>query len=286
MRRTESFAQSIPSAHLDAYRFLAEELVRLHGSLVHRLFSALTRARYRGTELPRAFSLWRKRAPYLEKWDELPTEHKRQLLQASLEYGLYLQNSHLFYLLGRVLRNGRLFPDGTDRLLSTFNSHTKIDAVAPFRGSFYLLGETDQKAMVVSDLANWFELLGLSFQFITYSSQKSDLKAESPHLHFRTIAPWQAALLRSAPATVTFMTSGTRVEAAERRGLSQDLLERTRSDFVLIWPDGATLDYTTWRAKLTRLWYGWSAERSSQRLARVSLSRELARSPEPEAMTS
>ena len=284
MRRTESFAQSIPSAHLDAYRFLAEELVRLHGSFVHRLFSALTRARYRGTALPRAFSVWRKRAQHLEKWDELSTEHKRQLLQASLEYGLYLQNSHLFYLLGRVLRNGRLFPDGTDRLLSTFNSQTKIDAVAPFRGSFYLVGDIDQKAVVVSDLANWFELLGLSFQFVTYSARKPDLKAESPHLHFRTIAPWQTALLQSAPATTTFTTSGIRVEAAERRGLSQDLLERTRSDFVLISPEGATLDYTAWRAKLTRLWYDWSAARSAQHVARVGMSREQARS-RPEAAT-
>jgi hypothetical protein len=137
----------------------------------------------------------------------------------------------------------------------------------------------------VSDLANWFELLGLSFQFVTYSSHKPDLKAESPHLHFRTIAPWQTALLQSAPATITLMTPGTRLEAAERRVLSQDLLERTRSDFVLISPEGATLDYTTWRAKLTRLWYDWSAARSSQQLARVSLSGEQARS-RPEAATS
>jgi hypothetical protein len=280
MKRTESFAQSIPAAQLDAYRFLAEELVRLHGSFVHRLFSALTRARYRGTELPRAFSLWREHVQHLEKWDKLSTGEKRQLVQASLEYGLYLQNSHLFYLLGRVVRNGRLFPDETDRLLSAFNSETSINAVALFRGSFYLFGDIDQKAIVVSDLADWFELLGLSFRFVTYSSQKPDLKAESPRLNFRTIAPWQTALLQSAPATTTFITRGTRVEAAERRGLSQDLLERARSDFVLISREGATLDYTTLRARLTRLWYDWHAARSSQQLARVSVSREQARGPE------
>jgi hypothetical protein len=282
MKRTESFALSIPSAHLDAYRFLADELVRLDGSFVHRLFSALTHVRFRGTEYPTAFSAWRERVPQLEKWDELTTEHKRQLLQASLDYGLYLHNSHLFYFLGRVLRNGRPFPDGTDRFLSTFSSQTKIDAVAPLRGSFYLFGDVERKTVVVSDLANWFELLGLSFQFVIYGGETPDVPPESAHLHFRPTAPWQTALLQPAPATTTFMTRETRVETA---GQFQDLLARTDSNFVLISPEGATLDYTTWRATLTRLWYDWSAAKSPQHGAGVSLSPAQARS-RPEAATS
>jgi hypothetical protein len=274
MRRTETFAQSIPSAHLDAYRFLAEELVRLHGSFLHRLFSALTRARYRGTDLPRAFSEWRKRASYLENWDLLSTEHKRQLLQASLEYGLYLQNSHLFYFLGRVLQNGRFFPADTDRLLSTFSSQTRVEATGPLRGSFFLFGDIEQKTLVVSDLAAWFDLLSLSFRFVVYVAEKPALAIDSTHLHLRTMALWQAALVEQAPATTTLTTPEMNAEAALRRDPSRELMERTRSDFVLVSPEGATLDYVAWRATLTRLWYDWSATKRSQRLPQAGFSSE------------
>jgi hypothetical protein len=125
----------------------------------------------------------------------------------------------------------------------------------------------------VRDLANWFELLSLSFQFVAYAAEKPASTTDSPYLSFRTIAPWQTELLQPTPATNTFTTSGRRAGAVERR-VPQQLMERTRSDFVLISPEGATLDYVTWRATLTRLWYDWSATKPSQLLPESDLSSE------------